>query len=352
MKTIESNGKVLSTKFDFEIVDKDYMNTITEEFFKKPDFDVVRDCFLKIIKSDSKNIKPITDYYFRWLMNECTRHDCKLSVNQAMSDINVFSLIYGIINRREKYFFYTQGGKKDVEDVCEAFRQYFAMGGAGVAGSVAQFPFPTVQYILNKYNVNDNYYDFSCGWGCRLTGALCNNINYYGTDPNYLLVDKLNCLYDDFSKIVKDAPEVKIFCSGSENHIEELDNKIGLAFSSTPYFKLEDYKYGNQSCNLDSYEEWKEKYLLPTISNIYNYLVDGGIFVINIKNYQKYTMEEDTVKIAEEIGFNFVTTEDLYLNKNYVRMSGTKDSQTVTITEPMFVFSKGSPKFLRKSILW
>lgn len=353
MNTVNAYGKQINTKFDFELVSDEFMSEVTTEFFKLPEKSDVDNCILRLVDLNQLNIKPITYYYFRWLMNECIRHDCKFSVNQAMSNKEIFSFIYSIIKRRENYFFFTQGDDRSTKSICEALRQYFAMGGAGIAGSVAQFPYQTVKYILEKYNVNNNYYDFSCGWGCRLTGALCENINYYGTDPNYKLVDKLNEYADDWKKIVtSNTSLVDIHCCGSENFIPELEHKIGLAFSSTPYFKLENYIYGNQSCNMDSYDEWREFYLKPTIENIYKYLIDDGFFIINIKNYQDYDMEHDSVKIAEEVGFELSCVEDLYLDKNMVRMVGTSDSKTISISEPMFVFKKGNPKIKQKSLLW
>ena len=55
----------------------------------------------------------------------------------------------------------------------------------------SNFPIKTVDYIINKYNINDKYYDFSCGWGVRLLSSFRNNISYYGTDPNNILVQRL-----------------------------------------------------------------------------------------------------------------------------------------------------------------
>ena len=94
-------------------------------------------------------------------------------------------------------------------------------------------------------------------------------INYYGTDPNYLLVDKLNEFYNDYKSLRRDCPNCKIYCQGSEDFIEELENKVGVAFSSPPYFNLEDYKVGNQSYKQGmNYDNWVNSYLRPTFKNI------------------------------------------------------------------------------------
>ena len=62
---------------------------------------------------------------------------------------------------------------------------------SGTAAKVSNFPYKTMLDVFEKYNTNNNYYDFSCGWGIRLLSALANSINYFGTDPNNELVPKL-----------------------------------------------------------------------------------------------------------------------------------------------------------------
>ena len=116
---------------------------------------------------------------------------------------------------------------------------------------------------------------------------------------------------------------IDIKAQGSENFIPELENKIGVAFSSPPYYNLEDYRIGNQSWTDGvSYEEWRNGYLKDTISNIYRYLIDDGYFAININNFNKYNdynLVGDTVKIAQEIGFEL---EDIHTLKNIKRCHG------------------------------
>ena len=100
---------------------------------------------------------------------------------------------------------------------------------------------------------------------------------------------------------------VDIRNTGSEVFHEDWKNKIGLAFSSPPYFLLEDYKTGEQSAQQDtSYEDWQELYLRPTFRNIKEYLIDEGYFMINIKDYSKFTLEADSKRIAIEEGFEFI----------------------------------------------
>ena len=338
MRTIEIDGKEITTSFDFPTITDERYEFIKDALLKKPSLDKVKYEMFNIGKGFS-NIKSVTDYYYRDLMYECVTYNAKFSIYEVICNKTLVSFIDYITQRRHKYF-YANYTPDSSDGVREAFRQFFATGGNHIARSVGQFPLDTVFYILNKYNVNNNYYDFSCGWGSRLAGALSKNVNYYGTDPNYKLTERLNNYIQDYRKVVhQSTSDAKIFTQGSEFFIEELRGKIGLCFSSTPYFKLENYKYGNQSCNKASYEEWKNEYLRPTIENCYSYLVDDGIFIINIKNYLSYTLEEDSCQIASDVGFHFYTTENLYLDKSSVRSNGV-EGQSVSTNEPMFVFSK------------
>lgn len=76
------------------------------------------------------------------------------------------------------------------------------LGGNPFCKFPLNYPINNIDYILSKYNVNNNWYDYSCGWGARLTGALKNKVNYFGTDPNYLLVDRLKQLASDWNNYV------------------------------------------------------------------------------------------------------------------------------------------------------
>lgn len=211
------------------------------------------------------------------------------------------------------------------------------LGGKGVCSKPANFPIKTVDQILEKYNVNNYWYDFSCGWGDRLMGALKNKVNYLGTDPNYLLTERLKKLTLDYKKVNNlNRGIVDIRTQGSESFIPDWENKVGLAFSSPPYFYLEDYKIGNQSFKEGvSYEEWKENYLRPTIKNIKKYLIDNGNFLLNINNFLNYNLVEDTKKIAEQEGFTFVEYYQLDNIKRCNSKNGFNDN-----SEKIMVFRK------------
>ena len=188
----------------------------------------------------------------------------------------------------------------------------FRLGGKGTAAKPSNFPIKTVDYILNKYNKNNCWYDFSCGWGARLTGALKNNVNYYGTDPNYILTLRLGDLAKMWGITIGKKPYTEIRTQGSEMFVPEWEGKMGLAFSSPPYFCLEDYKLGKQSWNENvSYDMWLSGYMTETIKNIYKYLIPDGIFAINVNNFLNFDLINDIKQIALQNGFKYITTETL-----------------------------------------
>lgn len=172
--------------------------------------------------------------------------------------------------------------------------------------------------------------------GGRICSALKNHVNYFGTDPNYLLTERLTNLSNDYKNVTNTNTYVDIRTQGSEVFIPEWENKIGVAFSSPPYFYLEDYKVGKQSYSEGTtYEEWKENYLKPTFINIKKYLIDNGYFILNINNFLNYNLVEDSIDIAENIGFKLVKEHKLNNIKRTNSKGGFNDN-----SEKILVFMK------------
>ncbi len=177
-----------------------------------------------------------------------------------------------------------------------------------------------------------------------MAGALKNKVNYYGTDPNYLLCDKLVEFAHDYKSTQlnkRNMVATHIKCQGSEKYVPEWENKMGLAFSSPPYFLLEDYRVGEQSYKEGetTYESWLNDYMLPTFKNIHKYLIDNGFFVCNIKDFGKYSLEKDTIKCAELAGFYLYKIETLKNNARVASVGG-GDFVVVDNDEKIFVFAK------------
>jgi hypothetical protein len=94
---------------------------------------------------------------------------------------------------------------------------------------------------------------------------------------------------------------------------------MGLAFSSPPYFSLEDYQIGEaQSYKKGmTYKEWRDGYIPRTVENIWRYLVPGGHFIFNVKSFrdyktnETYPIERDFLYEALKIGFEHVKIEPM-----------------------------------------
>lgn len=316
MKEISYKGKTLKTQLYKQLSDSEYKN-IVEEYYKKPNFEVVKKQFRVLDMGGVKN-NYIVSYYVKDLMAKVLVYFNKWSIEEVLEYKPLVEFFMGKADKNKNVF-------PDSMSNCKKLETAFRLCGKGVASKPSNFPIKTADEILNMYNINNNWYDFSCGWGDRLVSALKNNMNYYGTDPNYLLVERLNQLSSDYIKELHKKNIVDIRKQGSESFIPEWENKMGVAFSSPPYFCLEDYKVGKQSyIEGVKYEDWKNNYLKSTIKNIFKYLVKDGYFIININNFKEYNLFQDTIKIAEENGFLLIAEHKL---KNIKRVYGTTSKE-------------------------
>ena len=324
---VEHKGQTMETKLYDESISEDFCNLMREQYYTKPSKDKVNNN-LKKVATGGKKLTEIERYYFRDLMAKVKMHHSKWSIEEFLECDDLIKHAFGKIKSNDKVY--------DGTDI-KNLETYFRLGGKGATAKPTNFPISTADEILKLYNVNNNYYDYSCGWGVRMLSALRNNINYYGTDPNYLLTERLEELHNDYDKVNGVNTFAKIYTQGSEIFISELEGQIGVAFSSPPYFGLEDYRVGEQSFKEGvTYAEWLEGYFTNTIKNIYKYLVDDGYLILNINNYAKYKLVEDTTNICEQNGFEYVTTHEL---KNISRIKSTKELNTKN-NEGIIVFKK------------
>lgn len=327
-------GKHYKSETPFPLISQEEHSEIKEMWYKKPNKEEVL-YEMAGLRHGSIKMPLITKYYFRRLMDNTVVYRCKWSINEVMQSREVLSMFVDRIKNNKKVF--------DSDNICDNIDTAFRLGGSSVAKKVAQFPLATVDYILEKYNINNNWYDYSCGWGARLAGALKNRVNYYGTDPNYLLVDKLAEFDQDYKNTQMKGMKptsTHIKCQGSEKFVPEWENTIGLAFSSPPYFLLEDYKIGEQSYKEGvSYQMWLDNYMLPTFKNIHKYLIDEGFFIVNIKDFGGYTLEKDTIDCAEKAGFYLKTIETLKNSARPASIGGGK-YKIVDVDENIYVFCK------------
>lgn len=315
---------------NYEEISEEERKLLKQKFFEKPSFETTI-AQLKKIAKDGVMIDKITRYYFRDIMAKTIIHGSKWSVEDVFDSKELLGIFVAKTKTNAALFSDTEM----IRNIDTAIR----LGGHSIAQFPPQFPLPVAQKIIDKYNINNNWYDFSCGWGTRLLAAMTRSINYFGTDPNFLLTERLNQLYNDYKENIGLNSIVKIYTQGSEIFIPELNNKMGLAFSSPPYFDVENYQIGKQSYTPSiTYESWINNFLKPTIDNIYKYLIPEGILALNIKNNSRHKLADDAKKIAQEYNFELIDIELLTNNQRI-----TPDGK-INNAENIFIFKKQKNK--------
>ena len=323
---IQYKNKSINTK-NWVPVTEEELILYKNEYFKKP---TIEEVFkqMKKITDNGVMVDKITRYYFRELMAQVLVDGAKWTVEDVFNNKDLCGIFKAKVLNSPRVF-------KTDASMAYNIERAIALGGKGYARIPTQFPFKAVKYILENFNINNNFYDFSCGWGMRLSGALKYNINYYGTDPNYKLCDKLEELSKDYKKIIKRDNIIDIRKQGSEIFIPEWENKMGLCFSSPPYFSLEKYNYGQQSYKEGmEYNEWLNNYLYKTLDNIIKYLIPNGILAINIKD-TKFPL---ATNINDYLKNKMLFVEEVPL-KNIKRMKS-NGKLTDSTDEKIYIYKK------------
>ena len=328
--TIHHLGKTFPTKYRALLSDEE-CNAIRHHFFDPPSQTLVDKQMISLRKGGTK-INHICERYFYQLMADCRRKDQKWSIKQFLESDDLIRYAVAKIQAFPKIYHPSFGIYKNL-------RILFRLSPSSAAAKIGNFPYKSARDIVSKYNVNNKVYDFSCGWGVRLTACLSQNIDYYGTDPNTALVNKLVEYSKRFIAVTSSTSKIDIKCQGSEKYIPSWRNKIGLAFSSPPYFDLEEYSLSNnkgQSVKkYPQYQDWLEKYIKITLINIHKYLISNGILILNIKNIGKTKLNDDCLTLADQCGFELVEVISFAPSINGVNRPLGKDN-----TERMMVFMK------------
>jgi hypothetical protein len=250
------------------------------------------------------------------------------------------------------------------------------------------FPALTAKWIYENYTSHIqqdeplHIYDSSAGWGGRIIGAMSSRkkTHYIGTDPNpdnfipelgitrYEYVAKFyndKCV-DDYSEsltkffqVEKQGNTYELFQDGSElihlnPRFQKYEGKLDLAFTSPPYFNREQYSQDeNQSfIAYGEYDDWRENFLRPTLTTIYNYLKNDRYVLWNIADIKigtntYYPLEQDSIDILNELGCEYKGKLKMLMTR-MVGLDPTKSGIKNSVKhngkaykfEPIFVFHK------------
>jgi hypothetical protein len=208
------------------------------------------------------------------------------------------------------------------------------------------FPALTAKWIYEKYTDHISQedplviYDSSSGWGGRIIGAMSSRkkTHYVGTDPNpdnfipelgisryeYVAdfynrncVDDFSDTFTQFFDVKKQSNTYELFMDGSElihnnPRFQKYKGKLDLSFTSPPYFNREQYSQDENQSFLaySEYDDWRENFLKPTLTTIYEYMKNDRYILWNIADIKigsntYYPLEGDSRKILEDLGCEY-----------------------------------------------
>ena len=163
---------------------------------------------------------------------------------------------------------------------------------SGITYNVSIFKPTIAKYVYEKYSdAGDIVYDYSAGWGTRMLGAASCGRKYIGVDP--LTTNSLKNLRDDLN-----LNDITLINDGSEN-VRLEKGSIDFAFSSPPYFNLEQYSNEETQAYSKGEDYFYDVYWRKTLENVKYMLKPGKWFGVNIVNLPR--MLDITKKYFGEI---------------------------------------------------
>ncbi len=248
---------------------------------------------------ENRNINKVLNYFFEDLLYNAKSKNGKYSPSQIINNDILLDIALKYINEHRNFYH----NKSDITNLKDFFFS------SSMVGKVTNFN-PVIARKIFEYYMpfqNSTIFDYSCGYGSRMLGALSSkyDYNYIGIDPYTHLYKRLLLFSDWIKNTIHNNGDTILFNTGSETPIPSLFNKIDLSFSSPPYFNYEIYteEYSQSYIKYPTYNEWKNNYILPTIINIYNYTKPNGLHIVNLQDTKRIKIIKDWLDIALATGF-------------------------------------------------
>lgn len=220
----------------------------------------------------------------------------------------------------------------------------FSLGTKASVGVVSRFKPMAAKAIWDRYAPQNGIcYDFACGWGGRLIGCKASkkNLTYIGVDPEPRTHACLLTLWDSIRTVYGESAGVaEIHKVGSEDFCpSEYAGRVDVAFSSPPYFDLEDYSHdpAQSHVKFPVADLWLDGFLLKTFENIHTLLKPGGVIGLNLLDYGTTKIVEGAISRVKSLGF--VELETLGIQMVQRRGNGQDTTRSFKI-EPVYVFRK------------
>lgn len=260
---------------------------------------------------------------------EVGNYFCKAKVKATRKDkISLFDAFYDDVQLLKAFKYIKEKGL-NINSVAHLRNSLHMIPGVSLPSN---FRASAAKWIYDKFNCKGKIVLDPCaGFGQRMTGAAAAGVSkYICYDVNSELTEELK----EEAKFLGTVSNTKFSIILEDYTQSKLKEQIDFIFTSPPYFDREIYsKDEKQSLNIGSYEEWIEKFLKVLLQKSFSYLKNDGICCINIGNVGTKNTTNETIKLATQIGFEYIKMFKYLLHKHrlYDHSKG---------YEPIFVFKK------------
>ena len=156
MKTITYKGLSMNTNYEEELTQEQF-EQLRKQYYAKPNKADVIDEIANLVSQNGTKNSLITDYYVKDLMAKVGSYDSKWCIEDVFEYKPLLDVFYARTLTNKKVFY--------SDDLLTNIETAIRLGGAGICRKVGNYPIKSVDEIFKRYNVNNNYYDMSCGWG-------------------------------------------------------------------------------------------------------------------------------------------------------------------------------------------
>ena len=153
MALITFKGISQNSSISKSLTDEEF-ESIAREYYTKPDFDLVEKQ-LKSIASGKTKMNVVYDFYFKEVMSKCVGTRASWSIWDGIHNKEIMEYFAGKVADNKKVF-------PDSMSLAKKIETAFRLCGIRYCVKLPNFPLKMASEIVKKYNVNGNYYDYSC----------------------------------------------------------------------------------------------------------------------------------------------------------------------------------------------
>ncbi|WP_304393246.1 DNA methyltransferase [uncultured Clostridium sp.] len=159
---------------------------------------------------------------------------------------------------------------------------------------------------------------------------------YIGNDTNSREWGYLNNTFMPLlNKYKKFGQHLEVRIKDSKIYEPELENKVDFVYTSPPYFDFEMYDgFEEQIQGMKDYDDFHKYFSTPIFTNVYKYMKDGGIVILQTERIDKY--KQKWIDMMTNIGFKCLSSDVLNM-KNAM-------AKRVNMLQEVAIFCKGDYK--------